>query len=142
AAREGSAALSERHAADADVAAAAGRPGADRAGDRAAGLASRDARAEAAVASRAFSRAVEASPPHDPGVRSTTLLDGGLSRESGKNLWWCSGRATIFFGVAMIMSPRTWIAALAVVAAAATPTRVYADARNEVRAVTFDEDGG
>jgi type IV pilus assembly protein PilQ len=40
----------------------------------------------------------------------------------------------------MIMSPRTWIAAVAVVSAA-TAT-VYADERNEVRAVTFDEDSG
>ena len=40
----------------------------------------------------------------------------------------------------MIMSPRTWIAALAVMSAATTA--VHADGRNEVRAVTFDEDGG
>src|SRR4051794_31959828 len=40
----------------------------------------------------------------------------------------------------MIMSPRTWIAAVAVISAATTS--VYADGRNEVRAVTFDEDGG
>src|SRR5258706_2676636 len=40
----------------------------------------------------------------------------------------------------MTMSPRTWIAAFAVVAAIAP--RAHADGKNEIRAVTFDEDSG
>ena len=37
--------------------------------------------------------------------------------------------------------PRSWIAAV-VVAAAITPSPVRADSKNEIRAVTFDEDAG
>lgn len=42
----------------------------------------------------------------------------------------------------MSMTARNWIAAFAVVAAMSSSPLVHADARNEVRAVTFDEDGG
>src|SRR5512138_2971488 len=37
--------------------------------------------------------------------------------------------------------PRSWIAAI-VVAAAMTPSPVRADNKNEIRAVTFEDDGG
>ncbi len=42
----------------------------------------------------------------------------------------------------MSMTARNWIAAFAVVAAMSSSPLVHADARNEVRAVSFDEDGG
>ena len=42
----------------------------------------------------------------------------------------------------MIMSPKYWIAAVAVIAAMGTSPPARADVKNEVRAVSFDEDGG
>ncbi len=42
----------------------------------------------------------------------------------------------------MMMSPKTWIAAVAVIASAVAVPVARADGKNEVRAVTFDEDGG
>jgi len=42
----------------------------------------------------------------------------------------------------MIMSPRTWIAAFAVIASTTTVRIAHADGKNEIRAVTFDEAGG
>src|ERR1041385_229107 len=38
--------------------------------------------------------------------------------------------------------PRSWIAAIAVAAAVVVPTTVRADGKNEIRAVTFEDDGG
>jgi len=37
--------------------------------------------------------------------------------------------------------PRFWIAAIAIAAAVVVPKVARADGRNEIRAVTFDEDG-
>src|SRR5215470_18311930 len=38
--------------------------------------------------------------------------------------------------------PRSWITAIAVAAAVVAPSTVRADGKNEIRAVTFDDDGG
>ena len=42
----------------------------------------------------------------------------------------------------MIMTPKTWIAAVAVIASMTIAPVAHADGKNEVRAVTFDEDSG
>src|SRR3954466_5863435 len=45
-------------------------------------------------------------------------------------------------GVDMIMSSRTWTAFAVALAVCAIAPVAFADGKNEVRAVTFDEDGG
>src|SRR5215471_13221231 len=42
----------------------------------------------------------------------------------------------------LMSQPRSWIAAITVAAAVVSPSVVRADSKNEIRAVTFEDDGG